>query len=64
MLALILGYIFNDIGHMIESTICAKFLDPRIQKNIENHKKGGWFVRFFSYFSVMRSLGKLKEICE
>lgn len=55
LIALILGYIFNGIGHLLEGIYFRNGLEKRIQKNLKNPKKGGSVIRFFRIFSIVRS---------
>ncbi|MEN9998005.1 MAG: hypothetical protein RI922_995, partial [Bacteroidota bacterium] len=53
ILSIIIGYIFNGIGHLFEMLFYKIKLEIAIQNNLENPKKGGFIIVLFRRFSVV-----------
>jgi len=53
ILSIIIGYIFNGLGHLLEMLFYKKKLEIAIQKNLINPKNGGFLILLFRRFSVV-----------
>lgn len=53
LMSIVIGYVFNGIGHLLEMLLFKKYLESNIQINLNNPDDGGKLVRFFRKFSII-----------